>query len=95
MLPYREKWLRAIVTRSNKGGQKMAKSTTRLGLKRKIDDAAQVLPANFRSHIKASIREAFLAFESLLDEAVKELEKKPVERRATRAAKKKTAPSQK
>ncbi len=33
------------------------------------------LPASFRSHLKASIREGLLAFESLFDEAVKALEK--------------------
>ncbi len=32
------------------------------------------LPASFRSHLKASIREGLLAFESLFDEAVKTLE---------------------
>ncbi len=35
-----------------------------------------LLPASFRSHLKASIREGLLAFESLLDEAVKTLEDK-------------------
>lgn len=34
-----------------------------------------LLPAAFRSHLKASIREGLLAFESLFDEAVKALEK--------------------
>ena len=34
-----------------------------------------VLPASFRSHLKASIREGLLAFESLFDEAVKALER--------------------
>jgi hypothetical protein len=34
-----------------------------------------LLPVSFRSHLKASIREALLAFESLFDEAVKALEK--------------------
>ena len=34
-----------------------------------------LLPASFRSHLKASIREGLLAFESLFDEAVKALEK--------------------
>ena len=34
-----------------------------------------LLPASFRSHLKASIREGLLAFESLFDEAVKSLEK--------------------
>jgi hypothetical protein len=58
----------------------MANKTTRLGVRNKLRGAAQrriqaVLPPAFRSHIKASIREAFLAFESLLDEAVKSLEK--------------------
>ena len=52
----------------------------RLGIRRKLRGAAQrgiqaVLPPAFRSHLKASIRETFLAFESLLDEAVKALEK--------------------
>lgn len=50
------------------------------GIKRKLGGVAEkgiqaVLPPAFRSHLKASIREAFLAFESLLDEAVKSLEK--------------------
>ena len=52
----------------------------RLGIRRKVRGAAErgvqaVLPAAFRSHLKASVREAFLAVESLLDEAVKSLEK--------------------
>lgn len=34
-----------------------------------------LLPASFRSHLRASIREGLLAFESLFDEAVKALEK--------------------
>ncbi len=34
-----------------------------------------LLPVSFRSHLKASIREGLLAFESLFDEAVKALEK--------------------
>ncbi len=34
-----------------------------------------ILPASFRSHLKASIRESLLAFASLFDEAVKALEK--------------------
>lgn len=36
-----------------------------------------LLPASFRSHMRASIRESLLAFESLCDEAVKALEEKP------------------
>lgn len=42
------------------------------GARKKI---GQMLPAAFRSHLKASIREGLLAFESLFDEAVKALEK--------------------
>ncbi len=34
-----------------------------------------LVPASFRSHLKASIREALLAFESIFDEAVKALDK--------------------
>lgn len=34
-----------------------------------------LLPASFRSHLKASIREGLLAFESLFDEAVRALER--------------------
>lgn len=34
-----------------------------------------LLPASFRSHLKASIRECLLAFEGLFSEAVKVLEK--------------------
>lgn len=33
-----------------------------------------LLPTSFRSHLKASIREGLLAFESIFDEAVKTLE---------------------
>ena len=33
-----------------------------------------LLPASFRSHLRASIREGLLAFESIFDEAVKALE---------------------
>ncbi len=33
-----------------------------------------LLPASFRLHLKASIREGLLAFESIFDEAVKALE---------------------
>ena len=34
-----------------------------------------LVPASVRSHLKASVREALLAFESIFDEAVKALEK--------------------
>ena len=34
-----------------------------------------LVPASFRSHLKTSIREALLAFESIFDEAIKTLEK--------------------
>ncbi|MFQ5849555.1 MAG: hypothetical protein ACE5JU_03085 [Candidatus Binatia bacterium] len=34
-----------------------------------------LLPVSFRSHLKASVREGLLAFESLFDDAVKALEK--------------------
>jgi hypothetical protein len=58
----------------------MANESTRFGVRSKLRGAAQrriqaVLPPAFRSHLKASIRETFLAFESLLDAAVKSLEK--------------------
>ncbi len=56
----------------------MANERTRLGIKGGLRGATQrrvlaALPPAFRSHLKASIRETFLAFESLLDEAVKSL----------------------
>lgn len=70
----------------------MANATTRFGIRSKLKGAAQrriqaVLPPAFRSHLKASIRETFLAFESLLDEAVKSLEKGEKKKTAKRARK--------
>ena len=64
----------------------------RMEIRRKFGEAAQkkiqaVLPPAFRSHIKASIREAFMAFESLLDEAVKSLEKSEKKKAAGRSRK--------
>lgn len=71
----------------------MANETTRFGIRSKLRGAAErriqaALPPSFRSHLKASIRETFLAFESLLDEAVKSLEKG--ERKKTAGRGKKT-----
>lgn len=43
-----------------------------------------LVPASVRSHLKASVREALLAFESIFDEAVKALEE---ERRKTSSKK--------
>ncbi len=59
--------------------EKMANERKRLAIRSRLRGAAQrrivaALPSAFRSHLKASIRETFLAFESLLDEAVKSLE---------------------
>ena len=70
----------------------MANEITRLGIRSKLRGAAQkriqtVLPPAFRSHLKASIRETFLAFESLLDEAVKSLEKGERKKTAGRSKK--------
>lgn len=58
----------------------MANERTQPGIRSRLRGAAQrrilaALPPAFRSHLKASIRETFLAFESLLDEAVKSLGK--------------------
>jgi hypothetical protein len=58
----------------------MADTISNVGLRKKLGGVAKkrvetYLPPSFRAHLKASIREAFLAFESLLDEAVKSLEK--------------------
>ncbi len=70
----------------------MANATTRFGIRSKLRGAAQrriqaVLPPAFRTHLKASIRETFLAFESLLDEAVKSLEKGEKRKPAKRSRK--------
>lgn len=72
----------------------MANQTTRLGIRNKLRGAARrriqaVLPPAFRSHLKASLRETFLAFESLLDEAVKSLEKGETKKTAGRSKKNK------
>ncbi len=45
----------------------------RIGARARKKIATQ-LPASFRSHLKASIREGLLAFESNFEEAVKTLE---------------------
>ena len=63
-----------------------------LGIRRRLGEAAErrihaVLPPGFRSHLKASVRETFLAFESLLDEVVKSLEKGERKKTAKRGRK--------
>lgn len=70
----------------------MANETSRFRIRSKLRGAAQrsiqtVLPPAFRSHLKASIRETFLAFESLLDQAVKSLEKGEQKKPAKRSKK--------
>jgi len=55
-----------------KAAQKLRRGAIRGRTGRRI---RTLLPAAFRSHLKASIREGLLAFESLFDEAVRALEK--------------------
>lgn len=45
----------------------------------------KLLPVSFRSHLKASIRECLLAFESLFDEAVKTFEEEGRRKTGTRS----------
>lgn len=57
---------KTVAERSRKRPGRVAGARRRIGT---------ILPAAFRSHLKASIREGLLAFESLFDEAVRALEK--------------------
>lgn len=72
----------------------MANKLSDVGLRRRLTGAARrriggYLPPSFRSHLKASIRETFLAVESLFDEAIKSLEReeRKVTSRKTKKAK--------
>ncbi len=58
---------KTVAGRSRKRASRVATARRKIGT---------LLPVSFRSHLKASIREGLLAFESLFDEAVKALEKK-------------------
>lgn len=67
-------------------GRKGASMTKKLRSRRRqgepVDEAVRkkvqtFLPASFRSHLRAAIRESLLAFESLFDEAAKAPEKEP------------------
>ena len=72
----------AQILTSSKGGNVARKLQVRERQRQLVGRATRkkvqaLLPASFRLHLKASIRESLLAFESLFDEAAKALEKEP------------------